>query len=234
MSTIVYSADGLTRRYDFMVPEPASFLIGVSESAHAAAVSLEKPYPFTLSPGQIDELNYGTYVSLYRATGITAPPEMYKTFGKEMSGPHSSDDKINFNHTDEITVDTGYQAIQAAVGCVFNLWEKKTLAIDVVVGTRSYRFVNGEDGYVWITGMADESGAIPCMFNSFGASQVAITFEIKCQRTERAMVQWALDTHGKLMDAYNARLQEYNEQLAQLQLNAGLAIQGTYVSVISS
>jgi hypothetical protein len=216
-------------RYDFMVPEPAAFLIGVAQSSHAAAVSLEKPYPFTLTPGQITELNYGTYVALYRATGVTAPPEMYKTFSKEMSGPNSTDDNVNFNHTDEITVDEGFQAIQAAVGCVFNLWEQKTLAVDVLVGRTSYRFVNGNDGGVWITGMNDESGGIPVMMNSFGASQVAVSFEVTCQRTDRALNQWALDTHAKLTDAYNARLQEYNEALAQLQLNAGIAIQGTYV-----
>jgi len=43
---------GLRTMYDFMVPEPGAFLIEAMQSAHANAVEIEKPIPFTLRPDQ--------------------------------------------------------------------------------------------------------------------------------------------------------------------------------------
>ena len=41
---------GVRMMYDFMVAEPAAFLIYAMRSAHANATELEKPTPFTWSP----------------------------------------------------------------------------------------------------------------------------------------------------------------------------------------
>jgi hypothetical protein len=48
---------GIRMMYDFMLPEPAAFLISALQNAHANATELEKPAPFTLRPDQITELN---------------------------------------------------------------------------------------------------------------------------------------------------------------------------------
>jgi hypothetical protein len=40
------------------------------------------------------------------------------------------------------------------------------------------------------------------------------------------MQKWRLDTHAKLTAAYKARLSEYEEKLAALEIQAGIAIQG--------
>ena len=40
------------------------------------------------------------------------------------------------------------------------------------------------------------------------------------------MLAWRLDTHAKLTQAYQARLAEYEEKLAALEVQAGVAIQG--------
>ena len=57
-------------------------------------------------------------------------------------------------------------------------------------------------------------------------SDVAVAVEVKCQRTDRAMEKWRLETHAKLTTAYKARLAEYEEKLAALELQAGVAIRG--------
>jgi hypothetical protein len=57
-------------------------------------------------------------------------------------------------------------------------------------------------------------------------SQIAAAVEVKCQRTDRAMIRWRLDTHAKLTTAYKARLAEYEEKLAALEVQAGVAIRG--------
>ena len=57
-------------------------------------------------------------------------------------------------------------------------------------------------------------------------ADVAVAVEVKCQRTERALVKWRMETHAKLTTAYKARLAEYEEKLAALEVQAGVAIRG--------
>src|SRR5262249_15016835 len=54
----------------------------------------------------------------------------------------------------------------------------------------------------------------------------SVAVEVKCQRTDRAMDKWRFETHGKLTSAYQARLSEYQEKVASLQMQAGVAIRG--------
>lgn len=64
---------GLRTMFDFMVPEPAAYFIETLQSAHASAVDIAKPVPFTQRPDQITELNYAQWVQLYHATRGVLP-----------------------------------------------------------------------------------------------------------------------------------------------------------------
>jgi hypothetical protein len=111
------------------------------------------------------------------------------------------------------------------VGKVVNTWEGARFRVDVVLGRRAHCFVdNGK--WIWITSLDDERDSIPFALDSFNAAQVAVAVEVKCQRTDRAMEKWRFETHAKLTTAYKARLSEYEEKLAALQLQAGVAIHG--------
>ena len=75
---------GLRTIFDFMVPEPATFLIDALNSANESANELQKPPEFTLKPHQVTDNvasqgYYGRWVQVYGATDVTPPPEMYKT-----------------------------------------------------------------------------------------------------------------------------------------------------------
>lgn len=67
---------GLRAMYDFMVPEPAAFLIAAMNAAHASTLTLTKPPDFTLQPSEVTENNYGFWTREYRATDITPPPDL--------------------------------------------------------------------------------------------------------------------------------------------------------------
>jgi hypothetical protein len=214
---------GLRTMFDFMVPEPAAFVMEVMKSAHASAVELTKPQEFTLQPSQISEYNYGYWVRLYGATDVTPPPEMYKTKSLDFKAG-GGDDKTSYNHSGQIMIDEGYRALQGSVGWVANIWEN-SCSLDVVLGRQSHRF-DKSSSWVWITPLNDERDSIPFVADTFRVSQVAVGVEVLCQRTDRAMVKWQHETHAKLTTAYKARLSEYEEKLASLQVQAGVAIQG--------
>jgi hypothetical protein len=213
---------GLRAMFDFMVPEPAAFVTAVMNSAHASGLSLTKPPAFTLQPSQVNESNYGYWIRVYRATDVAPPPEIYKTASFDFKAG-GGDSKTSYNHSGQIAIDEGYRAVWGTVGVVRNIWDASN-SVDVILGQRTRRMGDGD--WMWSTSMADERGSVPVAIDTYKCSQVAVAIEVKCQRTDRAMEKWRLETHAKLMTAYQARLAEYEEKLAQLELQAGVAIQG--------
>jgi len=214
---------GLRLLYDFVLPEPAAFLIESLKRGHASAVELEKPMRFSLRPDQITEYNYQTWLNEYGATDIVPPPEPYltKTLDYAAGG---GDEGTDYNHSAQITIDDGYRAIYASVGVTGNVWDSSA-SVDVVIGQRANRIMNA--GYkVWHTDLDNERGAVPFALNTFRQSDLAIAVEVKAQRTETAMNRWRHETHAKLTLAYRARLAEYEEKLAALKAEAGIAIEG--------
>ncbi|MFE4633239.1 hypothetical protein ACFRJ1_07640 [Streptomyces sp. NPDC056773] len=214
---------GLRTMFDFMIPEPSAFLVHSLQSAHASAVDLVKPPEFPLRPNRISEYNYPFWVRAYGATDVSPPPEPYRTKSFDFKAG-GGDSKTNYSHSGQITIDDGYQAVHASVGKVATLWSSD-YALDVVVGRRAHRFKN--DGtWVWTTALDDERDSVAVSLVSFRAAHIAVAIEVKCRRTARAMEKWRLETHAKLTTAYRARLAEYESKLAELQLQAGVAIRG--------
>ncbi len=213
---------GIRMMYDFMVPEPAAFLISSLEGAHASAVELEKPTPFTLRPDQINEDNYHGWIQKYGATDVQPPPEEYRTKSHDFNA-NAEDKNVEFTHSGQIAVDDGYKAIYGTFGCVRTIWENEAV-VDVVLGSRSHRFNSGD--WVWSTTLNDETDSIPLALVTDLVGDVAVAVKIKCQRTARAMLKWRLETHAKLTTAYKARLAEYEEKIAALEVQAGVAIRG--------
>jgi hypothetical protein len=216
---------GLRTMFDFMVPKPAAFLMEVLKSVHASAVELEKPPAFTLKPSEVTEADVGYWVQIYGATDVSPPPEMYKTKSLDFKAG-GGDLATNYSHSGQIVIEEGYQALQGSVGALFNSDFPTNGQVDVILGRESHSFVGSAHPWVWITSLSDESGSIPFALVTSWVSDVAVAVEVKCQRTVWAMKKWRLETHAKLTTAYKARLAEYEEKLAAIQLQAGVAIRG--------
>ena len=214
---------GLRTIFDFMVPEPGAFLIETLRHAHAGAVALEKPVPFTLRPNQVNEYTYQYWVTRYGATDIEPPPEPYLTKALDYNAG-GGDDKADYYHSAQVAIDDGYRPVHASVGRVVNIWSAKWV-VDVVVGNRSHRFKSGSS-WVWNVPLDHERGTVAFALKTNDVSDIAVAVEIRCQRTERAMKKWRHDTHAKLTQAYRARLAEYEEKLAALEVQAGVPIRG--------
>jgi len=213
---------GIRTLYDFMVPKPAAFLIAALQGAHANALAIEKPMEFTLRPDQINESNYYSWVHEYGATDVLPPPEIFKTKSIDFSKGEGGEN-TNYFHSAQIQIDEGYCAVYGTVAVMNNIWEDKWV-VDVGLGSRVNRF-SGSD-WVWSTNLDQERDSLPFVLTTNWVSDIAVGVEVKCQRTERAMIKWQLETHAKLTEAYNARLSEYEEKLANLEMQAGVAIRG--------
>lgn len=214
---------GLRVMFDFMVPEPAAFLIAALDQSNKAAVTLTKPPDFTLLPTQITQSNYAYWVKVCGATDVTPPPELYRTKSADFKAG-GGDSKTNYNHSAQIAIDDGYRAVYGSVGVVRNVWDVVDHSIEVVLGRRYQRL----KGSVvrWTSTLDDERDSIPLAIDTLLCSQVAVAVEVKCQRTERAMEKWRLETHAKLKIAHQGLVADYEDKLNQLKLQAGVAIRG--------
>jgi hypothetical protein len=205
-----------------MVPEPGAFLVAALEKASASAQTLTKPPTFDLLPSQITESNYHYWVKQTGATDVAPPPELYRTKSAQFKASGGESD-ANYNHAELIAVDDGYRAVFGSVGKVSNVWEDDH-SLDVVLGRRTQRLSGGD--WVWTTSLDGELDTIPLALDSFHLSQVAVAVEVKVQRTDRALEKWRLETHAKLVTAHRALVADYEEKLAALKLQAGVAIRG--------
>ena len=216
---------GLRAMYDFMIPEPGAFVTAVMAQAHASLLKLTKPPDFDLLPSQIDENNYGYWAHAYRATDVSPPPDLFRTVSFDFKAGGGEAD-TNYNHSGQVTLEDGYEAVWTSVGAVWTNWGTQDGELTVVVGQKAVNFLNSRNQNLASSDMAGELGSVPVALQTWNFAMVAVAIEIKCRRTDRAMEKWRLDTHGKLMLAYQARLSEYQESLSQLQAQAGSAIRG--------
>jgi hypothetical protein len=214
---------GLRTIFDFMVPEPAAFLIAAMSQAHAGALSLTKPPDFPLIPSQLSEINYAYWVKLCGATDVTPPPELFRTKSFDFKAG-GGDQNTDYTQSGQIALDDGYQAVFGTVGAVRNVWDDEA-AVDLILGGRSHRFIN-DGNWIWTTTLDGERDTVPVAIKTFHCADVAIAVEVKCQRTDRALEKWRLETHAKLETAHKALVADYEEKLAALQLQAGVAIHG--------
>lgn len=213
---------GLRAMFDFMVPEPAAFLIAAMNTAHTSAVTLTKPTAFSLEPVQITEDNYRYWVWVYQAKDVTPPPEIFITKSADFKAG-GGNKKTNYNHSGQITIDEGYRAVFGTVGKVGNIWEDDAV-FDVVLGQRAQRMAHAN--WLWTTTLDDERDSLSFAISTWHMSDVAAAIEVKCQRTDRALEKWRLETHAKLATAHAALVADYEEKLAALQMRAGVAIRG--------
>ncbi|MGZ3742932.1 MAG: hypothetical protein ACXWRA_03650 [Pseudobdellovibrionaceae bacterium] len=214
---------GARTLFDFMVPEPAAYLIDTMTNAHNAAIELKEPMPFKLRPDQLDEHNYTTYVQAYSVSDVTPPPEIYMTKAVEYNTTSQNDDQ-DFAHSGVIVIDDGYMAISGRYSVLTNIWDDNC-SVDASLGSFVYRFRNNES-WTWTTSLNQDRGSISFGAQTYKISSLVINIEVLCQRTERAMDKWRLETHAKITAAYKAQLADYEDKLANLKLQSGVTIRG--------
>ena len=202
--------------YDIMIPEPGAFLLEVFRRRHTAALELEKPPAFEITPDQLTEDNYQTFVTLYRATDVKPPPEPYSTETYDFNTGGEDKDQ-EFTNSTRIQIPDGYQAIRAHVGVVVAVWDHWN--VDVVIGQHILRY-NNSVGLMQHLGLSNETGSVPFAVVTDLVGDIGLGIEVYCQATDRAYDLWKAETHAKLINAYEARLSEYEAKLAELESEA--------------
>ncbi|OAQ59071.1 hypothetical protein VFPPC_12277 [Pochonia chlamydosporia 170] len=216
---------GLRTMFDFMIPEPGAFLIDTMTHMANSKVLLKKPIDLSVTAESLQTNNYLYWAKEYQATDVTPPPEPFITKTVAVNKEGGSEGGTNVTHftaSGSIAIDTGYEAVQ---GSVVGGWAAVDNTACVTVHLGAYAIT--VSGYIfWYPLLNGETQSVSWAMESTMASAVILTIQITCRATARAMIAWQVETFGKIMTAYKARLAEYEDKLAQLQLQAGVMIAG--------
>lgn len=224
---------GIRAMFDFMVPEPGAFLSEVLRTDYSSSFRIEKPVPFDLALENLNEENYRYWVSVYRASGVEAPPPyVHLVATKRASDPDVA----------EITWPEGligYEARSATIACALGVAGEGDFGKErvwVMLGNTRFTFDDNYryDDHLVYTGSGCITqniepivGNIPYAYFSALTTGMLLTIVVRCDRTDTALRNWQLSTYQKISAAYQARLAEYEEKLANLEMQiTGVNIAG--------
>jgi len=114
-----------------------------------------------------------------------------------------------------------YQATEGVVFMELTAWADDWVA-DLAVGDWVTRASNANVGG-WRFGLVNEARTIAIGGTLYHVGAYSIDIQLTCVRTARAMQAWQSRTHDAILRAYQQRLAEYEERLANLLASTRIA-----------
>lgn len=203
--------------YEFAIPEPSKFFkeaiwkqLENNEPLESGIIKPEVPkHPSAIgviSAASITETNYQIMAAEYGAE-VQHPPVFEKYIGKAFAyngvaggGNHNE----NTSEAVELDIPDGYYTVYASANWTDSA-DSHINDSSVVVGNRKIT-LSGTGGIV------DKFvGKIPVSTSQLGNLSGNVNVSIRLYRLTETLKQWQNDTYVAIMEAYNKRLQEYND-----------------------
>lgn len=221
--------------FEFLIPEPAAFhLHAVTQAPIESTTTLMKPLdPRTQEAADaigmsapitdhtdIEPWNYGAWAAAYGAA-IEPPPPLLLTTSKAYHRDAIADNTQFADSKNDLKVIEGYQALSAQVH--YGMHKFADNWVTVFVGRGSQTGPSNDGLLVWLVG---EDDFVP--INIMGKSTFyALSVEVTCERTDETYQKWKIKTFNAILKAYQDKLANYENALAQAKAQAGVQIRGT-------
>ncbi|RAO07952.1 hypothetical protein LUPAC07_05882 [Micromonospora noduli] len=204
--------------YDFVIPEPAMFLTGALEEDATGDVGRPRPEPFQLDASQLTEADYLYWANKYHATGVQPPPRFEETRSVTFSSGGGGE-AGDMSQRQDLPIPEGYNAVQAHVTAGFSGSQ-----IYISVGRKVFLYESHSG--LRSTNLDLEEGTIPITMVANDTPLFAVSIEVVCRRTERAMLDWQIRTHAEIKQAYLEQQARFDEATARAAVNHGVVIDG--------
>lgn len=232
---------GIRQIFDFMIPEPASYIWHVEDSPDAD-LNLPAPPPpletFLSSAAAVTPGNYLAGAAEYGATGIEPPPPTYKTASVSMKhGENNGEGGQPRSVTDkEVAVPTGYRPYRAYVRPLALTDDDLTLGVTVGHAQRVWSPVAGQ-----ITGVGsghdltstslvmgltsdsysyEEQSKLSVHVVAFETNTYSVVVDVIFRRTSEAFRVWQIKTFEAIANAYQDALLKYEQKVEELKAQA--------------
>ncbi|NMR20211.1 hypothetical protein [Cellulomonas fimi] len=232
---------GIRQMFDFMVPEPSSYVWHLERSTAELALPTP-PIPLeTRAPDAtaIDEVSYRPLAALYGAEGITTPPPVFVTASSTVMHGEGADDEGEEGQprstlTPDLAIPAGYRPYRATVQLMALTDDLLTVAVTVGRSQRVWRPGStttdvGSDHSIGrvsldmglLTSDAYEGQSkLPVHLLAYETNTYSASVDAVFTRTLEHYEAWQLSTYDKLVDAYQRKVQVYDSQVAEIQAKA--------------
>jgi hypothetical protein len=234
---------GKRMMFEFIVPEPAAFIMEAFERARRSGVEPDKPQlpaKPNLVISSINDAAVNTYAALYNLTDLAPEPaaslelDLAFTMGG-ISDAASAHEKI-------VNVPSGYVGTSVTVAGGYEGFDKVFPNPDhgIFLSVGGQTVVDVEAGVIHetfesqtITLTAGATGSVGLSLIAYKVKAFAIAVSVKCDLTAEAKRKWQIQTYTRIMDAYDRLLSEYRtalsayeDKLESRRLAQGVQIQG--------
>lgn len=219
---------GQRMMFEFVVPEPAAFLIHALLENPPGDNELVKPLPPSyggqpLKPAHLTRTNYMDYVARYQVRNVQAPPPEFQTVAM-FDRQDKVQDGSTFGRGGKVDVPGGYYAYAATVMSDYSFTEGKTPGFRVMVGGASFdrtSFWGGE-----YKGLGDRHKEVGIAFHVHNAWSFAIAIEVHCRLAPEGFAKWQQAAYDSIMESYLVQKSDYEEKLAALAIQQGVKVLG--------
>ncbi|WP_437675666.1 hypothetical protein [Sorangium sp. So ce131] len=234
---------GVRAMFDFMVPEPASFLLHTAAGDEAGPRIPSAPKPY--KPTFVDLENTDTWqklVSDYGALDVVPPPEeklllttgfMHPLDGEAETGNPRSVARL------EVVIPPGYRAVRAKVLPI--MLSDHMPGIGVTIGEVTKTWTAGDDEFEVVGGEDNEDnvakptegivfdlpksdlapeGKLDIGIVAWQSHKYSIQVTIECERNTEGLNAWKSETVKKIHAAYLARVDEWEQKVNKVRAEA--------------
>ncbi len=219
---------GQRMMFEFVVPEPAAYLLYALIENPPADTELVKPLPpmrygAPLKPSHLTRSTYLDLVALYQVRNVPAPPPQFQhvsTFDKQ----DRVEDATSFGRATKLDVPTGYEAFGASVMTDYSFDSSLPHHFRVIVGDRLFdRTPSAGSAYQTLNKRYRELGVA---FHLHLCKSFAIAIDVACQLTSEGFAKWQQQVYDAIMEAYLQQKADYEEKLAALGIQQGVKVLG--------
>ncbi|CAM1362006.1 hypothetical protein [Tenacibaculum xiamenense] len=212
--------------YEFSLPEPAKFFIDSYlntklDTNNSELIAPSKPvHPKEeglTSAAILSEYNYQKFSSKYNAEVKAYPSDVSVGKGFSFTTPEHSGNEFDevSAGAEEIVIPEGYKGTWYEVAISQSDERDDGRGIQVLLGGKTCAV-----GYPQqIAG--EHTGKITASYSVMGRHSGSVSIRIWCEVTKKASEDWQNETYKAIMDAYNQRLQEYNEFIQAREIESG-------------
>jgi hypothetical protein len=231
---------GLRQMFDFMVPEPASYVwhLESQETDYNLPAPPPKLESFVPTAAALDIGNYLEYAAQFGAEGVTPPPPMFLAASAALS--HGQDDGDEEGQPRSVTekdvaVPEGYRPYRAVIRPLALTDHTLTLAVTVGHAQRVWRPSStestpvGGDFKIGHTAIDlnlmlpypsypfdPAANKLPVQVLAFESNSYSVAVEVFFMRTDDAYTTWQVATFGKLAAANRDAFERYDRKVEEL------------------
>ena len=228
---------GMREMFDFMVPEPASYLWALEKSP-ATELNLPEPPPrlelYAQNARAITVLNYADLAAKFGASGVVGPPPLFVTVSKSVKSGDGGNEEGHPRAVAEVElpVPPGYRTFSAlvrplaltdneltigvTVGPAQEVWTPRgsndttDVGSDHSLASSELFFYLAVDSHPY-----NQQGVFPVQILAFETRTFGVTVALTLLRTPQAFESWQVKTYDAISSAYQNALQKYDQLVAE-------------------